>query len=100
MNIKITPEAAIALVTAGLSLFFDHFPVVAQKFDALEVSQKRLITVGLSALVGVGAFVGQCLGWFSTNLACTLPDALNLAYGIVLAVAVMYGFHGGTKPVK
>lgn len=100
MKFDITPEVAIALVTSALSLFFDYFPGVAGKFDALEVSMKRLVTVGLAVLVGIGAFIGGCQGWLVTNLACTVQDAGNLLYGIILAVAVMYGFHAQTKPAS
>jgi flavin reductase (DIM6/NTAB) family NADH-FMN oxidoreductase RutF len=96
--LEVTPEVAIAVVVAALALFFDYFPGVASKFDALSVETKRLITVGLSVIVGAAAFAGQCFGWFETNLTCSLAGSWDLFYGIVLAVAINYGFHKATKP--
>lgn len=96
MNINGTE--ILALVGAGLALFFDYFPFVAAWFDGLAKENKQLLTLLLATLVGVGAFGGSCLGWFTTNLVCTLPNALALGYDIVVTVATMYGFHAATKP--
>lgn len=100
MSFEINPEVVLVVVTAALSLFFDYFPGVAKAFDALAVEYKRLITVGLAILVGVASFAGQCYGWFSTNLVCDVTGAWELFYGVILAVAVMYGFHKATKPTS
>lgn len=100
MNLELTPDAVIAIVVMALSLIFDYFPLLSQKFDALEESKKQLITVLLSIAVGVLGFVGGCRGWFSTGVACTVQDGGTLAYNIILAVAGMYGFHKATKPAS
>jgi len=100
MEFTVTPEVLIALVVAGFALFFDYFPYVAQKFDAAKKETKRLITVTIAILVGVVVFAGQCYGFFVTNLSCTVASLWDLLYGVILAVAIMYGFHAGTKPVK
>ena len=97
MFTEISPEVVISVVVAALALFFDYFPGVASKFDALDTDKKRLITVGLAVIVGASAFAGECLGWYETNLVCTLQGGWDLLYNIVLAVAVMYGFHKATK---
>lgn len=100
MNFQVTPDLVLVVVMAALSLFFDYFPGVSKAFDGLAVESKRLITVGLAILVGIASFLGQCFGYFSTNLVCDVTGGWELFYGIVLAVAVMYGFHKATKPSK
>lgn len=100
MEFTISPDVLIGLVVAALALFFDYFPGVASKFDASTTETKRLLTVGLAVLVAVLVFAGQCYGYFSTNLTCTVTSAWELLYGVVLSVAVMYGFHAATKPNK
>lgn len=98
MFLSVTPDTVIAVVVSALALFFDYFPGLSDKFDVLPLEQKRLITVSLAVLVGAAGFVGSCLGWFSTDLFCTVQSGWDLAYKIILAVAVMYGFHKATKP--
>jgi hypothetical protein len=98
--LEINPEILIGVVVAALALFFDYFPGVAGKFDSLSNENKRLITVGLAILVAAVVFAGQCNGWFQTSIVCTPISAWNLFYGIVVAVAVMYGFHKATKPTS
>ena len=100
MSFEVTPDIVLVVVVAALSLYFDYFPGVSKKFDGLSTEYKRLITVGLAILGGVASFLGECLGYFSTNLVCDFTGAWELFYGIVLAVAVMYGFHKATKPQK
>lgn len=94
----ITPEKLIAVAASLLALFFDYFPGVSAWFDPLEAGTKRLITLGLSVLVAVVVFVGQCYGILLTNYTCTPKDALSLLYGIVLAVVINYGVHRATRP--
>jgi len=100
MEFTISPDVLIGLVVAALALFFDYFPGVAVNFEAQPTKTKRLITVGLAVIVGVLAFVGECYGFFVTNLACSVADIWDLLYGVILAVAVNYGFHAATKPIK
>lgn len=98
MFFEISPDILLVVVLAGLSLFFDYFPGVSKSFDELPVEKKRLVTVGLAILLAVAAFAGQCFDLFATNLACDVKSGWDLLYGVVLAVAVMYGFHKATKP--
>lgn len=98
MSFEISPDVLLVVVLAGLSLFFDYFPGVSKSFDALPVEKKRLVTVGLAVVLAIAAFAGQCLGLFATNLVCSVKDGWDLFYGVILAVAVMYGFHKATKP--
>lgn len=100
MSFEVTPDIVLVVVVAALSLYFDYFPGVSKAFDGLSIEHKRLITVGLAILVGIVSFLGQCFGYFSTNLVCDFTGAWELFYGIVLAVAVIYGFHKATKPQK
>lgn len=95
---EITPDWALALWVAASSLFFDYFPGVAAWFESLAIEYKRLITLGASVLVVAGAFAGTCLGWWATNLTCEPTGIVKLLIDLVLAVAVMYGFHAQTKP--
>lgn len=98
MFLSVTPDTVIAVVVSALALFFDYFPGLSDKFDVLPLEQKRLITVSLAVLIGAAGFIGSCLGWFSSDLFCTVQSGWDFAYKIVLAVAVMYGFHKATKP--
>lgn len=100
MKFDVSPDILIAVVVAGLALFFDYFPGVAEKFDKQPVKTKRLITVSLAILVGAVTFAGQCYGFLATNLSCTPKSLWDLVYGTILAVAIMYGFHKATKPIK
>ena len=98
MNIVVNPDWALALYVAIASLLFDYFPGLAVTFDAMKVEVKRLITLGAAAVIVLGAFAGTCLGWWVTNLTCDVTSITKLLIDLVLAVAVMYGFHAGTKP--
>lgn len=89
----------ILVIAAGaMSLFFDYFPGFAAKFDALKTEQKRLITVGLGILVAVVLTGLQVAGIIQSDIQLNLAALANLAYNIVLAVAVQFGFHRATKP--
>ncbi len=94
----VTPEILIGLMVAGMSLFFDYFPVVAKKFNALQPDAKKLIVLIGSILIGTVVFVGPCYGWFETNISCTYSSGMRLLYNIIVAVAMSYGFHNQTKP--
>ena len=98
MFLTVDSNFILAVVVAAFSLFFDYFPGVSQQFEQLSTELKRLITVGVAVLTAVAIFIGQCYGWFQTNLVCSPVSAWELLYGVVIAVAVMYGFHRATKP--
>lgn len=98
MEFNVNPQVFLAAVSAGLALVFDYFPVLAQRFDALSESKKRQIMLGLVFLAAAVVFWGQCEGIFRTNLLCSSASALDLAYNLILAVSLNYGFHQATKP--
>lgn len=94
----LTPDSVIGLLSAGMALFFDYFPKVSVAFDALADDQKKLIVLGGSVVIAGAVFAGQCYGFLITSLVCSAPSIVNLLYGVVLSVAVAYGFHKATKP--
>lgn len=94
----ITPEKIVAVLVSLLAVAFDYAPGLRTWFDALETGPKRLLTAGLSALIAVVIFIGQCYGILLTNITCTPKDAVSLIYGIILAVLVNYGIHRATRP--
>lgn len=102
MNLEtLTPQVVIGIVVAILSLVLDYFPRLAEKFDALDTSRKKLISLGGALLTTVVVYLGQCTGWLTTPMACGDVFAwLDLGYNVIVAVAVMYGFHKATKPEK
>jgi len=97
-SFQITPDWALAVYVAIASLLFDYFPWLAAWFDALTVEKKRLITLAAAVVIVLGAFAGSCLGWWITNLTCEFTSIARVILDLILAVAVMYGFHQGTKP--
>lgn len=94
----VSPVALLAAIAALQSLFFDYFPGVAKKFEALDTSQKKQLTLILGVLFGVVAFVGSCYGYFSTNLVCEPQSIIALIGNIAISVSVGYAFHSNTKP--
>lgn len=94
----VTPEFLLIVIAGLLAFFFDYFPVVAKWFDALEESQKKLLTAGLVALAGIVIFGGQCFGLFITNLLCSAKGFFDTLYIVFLALGVNYGVHKATKP--
>lgn len=95
---SVTPEFLLVLVAGLLALVFDYFPVVAKWFDGLEPSEKRLLNAGLVAGFAAVIFAGQCMGWFITNLICTVKGLLDLLYIVFLAISVNQGVHFGFRP--
>ena len=95
---SVSPVALLAAVAAVQSLFFDYFPGVAKWFNALEVAQKKQVTLVLGILFGVAAFVGSCYGFFTTNLVCEPQSIIALVGNIAISVSVGFAFHNGTKP--
>lgn len=96
---NLSPQEVIVIALAAISLLLDYAPGLKEKFDKSSQYTKKVITlvvsIGLTALF----FVGQCLGWFVTNLICSPYTILDFIYSVVIAVAVMYGFHKASKPV-
>jgi len=94
----VSPVALLAAVAAVQSLFFDYFPGVAKKFEALDMAHKKQLTLILGVVFGVAAFVGSCYGWFTTNIACEPQSIIALVGNIAISVSVGYAFHTTTKP--
>lgn len=95
---EVSPEFLLVVIAGLLAFFFDYFPVVAKWFDALEESQKKLLTAGLVTLVGIVIFGGQCFNLFTTNLICSTKGFFDTLYIVFLALGVNYGVHKATKP--
>jgi hypothetical protein len=95
---EITPDWALALYVAITSLIFDYFPGLAAWFDLLAVEKKRLITLASVIVITAVAITGSCLGWWLTNLVCNTASIIRILIDLIMAVAVMYGFHKATKP--
>ena len=64
-----------------LSLLFSYVPGLKVRFGALDGDYKRLIMLGLLALVGAGAFGLSCAGLaadFGINVTCDQAGAIGL----------------------
>jgi len=68
---EVSPNTIIAFLAVAMSLFFDYFPGVAQWYEKLSESNKKLIALGLAVAVVVIAFALTCANVFSTSLVCT-----------------------------
>lgn len=95
---EVTPEFLLVLIAGILAFVFDYFPGVAKWFDALEESQKKLLTAGLVVTAAIAVFAGQCFGLFATNMVCDVRGFFDLLSVIFLALTVNYGVHKATKP--
>jgi hypothetical protein len=93
-------DATVLIVVAVglLSLLVDYFPLIAPKFESLDIGQKRLIVLAGSLLIGLLAFLGQCNGLIVTNLVCEPKSVLQLFYNLIVAIGSQVAFHLGTKP--
>lgn len=97
---KLTPQEVILIALAVISLALDYLPGLKEKFEAASEQTKKTITVIIAVLLTGVFFLGQCLGWFVTNLVCSPYTILDFLYAVVIGVAVMYGFHKATKPLE
>jgi len=78
-------------LTAGvlLSLAFSYVPGLADGFGRLSPETKRLVMLGLLALVSAGAFGIACAGWgaeWGLTLTCDQAGAWGLLKAFLLAV--------------
>lgn len=94
----VSAVAILAVLASAMALVFDYLPGLASLFDTLAPDKKKLIMLGMSVLLGGGAFLGSCVGWFSTNLMCNVASAWTLALDILVTVSASYAFHMATKP--
>lgn len=85
-----TPETLSAAAAIVLSLVFSYMPGLAGKWALLASEQKKLIMLGLTVLVGIGAYGLACAGILTqltgVAMACDQETALGLARSIVMAV--------------
>ena len=95
---NLSPEQVVVIALAVISLLLDHAPVLKEKFEKATVYTKRITTLTFAVLLSALFFAGQCFGWFVTNLVCSPYTIMDFVYSVVIGVAVMYGFHKGTKP--
>lgn len=100
LEFSVSAVAVLSLVAAVQSLVFDYFPPVASWFEDLLEYKKRQLTLALGALFGVLAFVGQCRGFFVTDLVCEPQSIITLLGNIAVSVSVGYSFHKQTKPTE
>ena len=97
---EVSALAILTFVAGALALFFDWFPWVSGEFDKLSKEQKRLINLGLVVLVGAIVFLGDCQGWFLTNLECSVKGAIDFFVALFLAASANQGVHSLFKPFK
>jgi hypothetical protein len=88
----------------ALSLILGFVPKLKDKFDVLTSEQKQLITLGLSALVGLVVFGLGCVGWAeglglpATECSATgIQQLIKMIAQVAGAAIVTYG---GTKYIR
>lgn len=95
---EVSAVRVMAIIAGALSLLFDYFPGLAQKFDALEEGTKQLISLGLAVVLVVAAYLLTCFSVITSSLVCTPAGGWDAAYSVIYVIAVQYGFHKATKP--
>jgi len=95
---NVDPALLLALVAGGLALAFDYLPKLAEWFNALTDSQKRLLNVGLVFGVTAALFAGDCFALFITNLVCDAKGGFDAIYMAFLAITINQGVHAALKP--
>jgi hypothetical protein len=83
----ILPEEISAIAGILLSLGFSYLPGLKDRFSQLEPTSKRLVMLGLLALVALGVFGLSCLrpGWLP-GVTCSGEGAWELARIFFIAV--------------
>ena len=95
---NVDPALLLALVAGGLALAFDYLPKLAEWFNALTDSQKRLLNAGLVFGIAAVLFAGDCFALFVTNLVCDPKGAFDTIYMVFVAITVNQGVHAALKP--
>lgn len=95
---EVSAVNVIAWVATGLALFFDYFPGVAQKFDALSDTVKKYWMVGIAIGVVAVLFGLTCAHIAATSLVCSTAGFSSAITGVIYLIIVQYGFHQATKP--
>ena len=82
-----SPEILAGAAAIVLSLLFSYVPGFGSWYQPLKADVKRLIMIGLLALVAIGAFGLACAGWgVVEGLACTSQGAFGLVKVFVAAL--------------
>ena len=97
--------ATVLASVAGvvLSLLFSYVPGLNTKFAGLAAEYKRLIMLGLLAVVAGGVYGVSCLGWFDVGIACDKAGALALLQAFVIAAITnqtAYGLSPQSRQVR
>lgn len=98
MKVILSPDFLLMFAAALISVAFDWFPPLAQKFDTFTDGQKRAITSGLVVFSAFLIYGLGCAGLLSGLPACSKDGLLELFPVIVAAIAITQGIHLGTKP--
>ena len=84
-----------------LSLVLSYFPKIKDKFNALESGTKQLVTLGVSALIGLVIFLLGCIGWAEglglPVMECSTNGIQQLIKMIVQVAGGAIVTYGGTK---
>jgi hypothetical protein len=97
---EVNPGMLNVVVAIALSLIFEYVPKVKDWYDYQPDQVKKQIMLASLVLTSTLIFVGQCAGWFATNLTCDVRSAFQLVYMIGIAIGVNQGFHSLTKRTK
>ena len=102
-----TPEILTGVAALLLSLVFSYFPKLNTWYAAKPEADKKLIMLGLTALVAASSFGLSCAGYlsklFDVSLACTQDGAiflLKLFFTAVVANQVGYSLSPTSSSVK
>ena len=72
-----------------LSLAFSYIPGLSPWFDMLDGIRKRLIMLGLLAVVAIGTFGLACAGWgvsIGLSVTCDQAGAIGLVRSFMVAM--------------
>lgn len=81
-------DAAALAVIAGvlLSLAFSYIPGLNKWFEGIAGNAKRLIMLGLLAVVALAVYGIACLGWWDVGVVCDQAGAIALGEQFILAM--------------
>lgn len=96
----ITPFTLGSIIATVLSLVLDYAPVIAAKYDALTVAQKRGLAAVFAVVIVAGVFALTCYGIVSSNLQCTYVGAWDAISNVIWVFVIGQGVHAGTMPTQ
>lgn len=80
-----TPENLAMVAGVVLSLAFSYVPGLTDWYEQFDPERKRLVMLGMLAVVAAGSFGLACAG-ILIGVACTIPGAIDLVWAFILAV--------------